>query len=137
MTAPNEPVDVPPLAGPPADREPLVIYPAEYVGSLPYEDHVLQLGDLRISDVHGFNPASVYVRRISGKADGFSIAEVVISVVGDAYAQEELDAENAEAERYPLGAKEYWRGKLVGRASFADGHIMSDDEFEEYWEEDN
>jgi prophage maintenance system killer protein len=130
------PFVVSPPAGEPVHREPLVIYRRSmYVGALPYEDHVLQLGDLRISDVQGFNPASVYVRRISGKADGFSVAEIIISVVGDAYAQEELNAENAEAERYPLGAKEYWRGKLVGRASFADGHVMSDDEFEEYWEE--
>ena len=128
------PFDSRPPAGVPVDRGPLIIYPAEYVGALPYEDHVVQLGnELSIGDVHGFNPASVYVRRISGKADGFSIAEIIISVVGDAYAQEELDAENAEAERYPLGAKEYWRGKLVGRASFPDGHVMSDDEFEEYW----
>jgi hypothetical protein len=33
--------------------------------------------------------------------------------VGDQYAQEELDAENAEAERYPLGPKEFWRARMV------------------------
>ena len=53
----------------------------------------------------GYNPASVYVRRGSGKTDAVSGAEIIISAVGDQYAQEELDAENAEAERYPLGPR--------------------------------
>lgn len=113
----------------------MVIYPAEYVGALPYDGHTVTLGDLAITDVHGFNPAGVHVRRISGKTDGISVAEIIISVVGDGYAQEELDAENAEAERYPLGHKEYWRTRLVGKAVFADGHTMTDDEFETEWTE--
>lgn len=114
---------------------PVVIYPAEYVGPLTYTDHRITLGDLTIDDVHGFNPAGVYVRRISGKTEGISVAEIVISVVGDGYAQEELDAENAEAERYPLGPKEYWRGRLVGTALYDDGHTMTDEEFEAEWAE--
>jgi death on curing protein len=117
-------------------RAPLVIYPAEYVGDLAYTDHAVRLGDLTISDVHGFNPAGVYVRRISGKTDGISVAEVIISVVGDGYAQEELDAENAEADLYPLASKEFWRGRLVGKATYgADGHGMTDEEFERDWAE--
>jgi death on curing protein len=110
------------------------IFPAEFVGSLEYTDNAVQLGDIRISDVHGFNPAGVYVRRVSGKTGGLSVAEIIISVVGDGYAQEELDVENEEAARYPLGAKEYWRGRMVGKyRSGADGHLMTDAEFEADW----
>lgn len=114
----------------------MVIYPAEYVGSLGYEENAIHLGDLVVHDVHGFNPAGVYVRRIGGKTEGISVAQIVISVVGDAYAEEQLNAENAEADRYPLGPKEYWRTKLVGHASYADGHVMTDAEFEDEWGED-
>jgi hypothetical protein len=82
-------------------RAPLVIYPAEFVGPLPYTDGTIAIGELTIRDVHGYNPAGVYVRRISGKSDGISVAEIIISVVGDGYTQEELDIESDEAGRYP------------------------------------
>lgn len=119
-----------------SERPPLVIYPAEYVGDLPYPDHTVTIGDLVIHDVHGYNPAGVYVRRISGKTEGISVAEIIISAVGDGYAQEELDAENAEAERYPLGVKEFWRSRLVDKATYGkDGHPMTDEEFESGWAE--
>lgn len=111
-----------------------VIYPAEYVGPLSYENHTVRVGDLVIHDVHGYNPAGVYVRRISGKTAGISVAEVIISAVGDRYAQEELDAENVEADRYPLGAKEYWRARLVGKATYGeDAHPMTEEDFEADW----
>ena len=114
----------------------MVIYPAEYVGGLSYEGHMVEVGDLRIGDVHGYNPAGVYVRRISGKTDGISVAEIIISVVGDAYAQEELDAENAETKRYPFGQKEFWRSRLVGKATYGiDRHPMTNAEFEGDWAE--
>ncbi len=114
----------------------LVLYPAEYVGQLRYENDTIRIGDIQINDVHGYNPAAVYVRRLSGKADGISVAEIIISVVGDAYAQEELDAENAEAQRHPLGPKAYWRARLVGKATYgADQHPMTDVEFEAEWQE--
>ena len=119
-----------------AQRPPLVIYPAEYVGDLPYADHTVTIGELVIHDVHGYHPAGVYVRRISGKTEGISVAEIIISAVGDGYAQEEFDAENAEAERYPLGVKEFWRSRLVGKATYGkDGHPMTDEEFESDWAE--
>lgn len=126
----------PPLPARLPDRPALEIYPAEYVGPLPYQDHTVHVGDLVIHDVYGYNPAGVYVRRISGKTEGISVAEVIISAVGDRYAQEELDAENAEAERYPLGAKEFWRARLVGNATYGpDGHLLTDEEFEADWAE--
>jgi hypothetical protein len=74
------------------------VYPAEHVGALPYADNVIELGDLAVHHMSGYNLAGVYVRRISGKTKGISVAEIIISVVGDRYAQEELDAENAEAQ---------------------------------------
>lgn len=103
---------------------------------MPYDDHEIRIGDLAVRDVHGFNPAAVYVRRISGKTEGISVAEIIISVVGDYYAQEELDAENEEADRYPLGPKEFWRARLVGNALYgSDQHPMTDEEFEADWAE--
>jgi death on curing protein len=130
-------LDLPPPAPPGLPQRPaLVVYPAEYIGPLPYQDHTLQIGDLVIHDVHGYNPAGVYVRRISGKTEGITVAEVIISAVGDGYAQEELDADNAEAERYPLGAKEFWRTRLVGSATYGlDKHLMTNDEFDADWAE--
>ncbi|MFB9312675.1 hypothetical protein [Nocardioides plantarum] len=113
----------------------LIRYPAEYVGQIGYENHSIAVGDLVVSDVHGFNPANVYVRRVSGKVDGLSVAEIIVSVVGDEYAQEELDQENDEANRYPLGPKECWRGRMVGKYRYGrDGHLMTNDEFESDWE---
>lgn len=130
-------VERPPvLQSRPSGRPPLVLYPAEYVGALHYDNGTVHVGQLQVNDVHGYNPAAVFVRRVSGKAEGISVAEIIISVVGDAYAQEELDAENAEAQRHPLGVKEYWRARLVGKATYgADEHPMTDVEFEAEWDE--
>jgi death-on-curing protein len=117
-------------------RPPLVIYPAEFVGALPYSENTIQIGDIIVRDIHGYNPAGVYVRRISGKTKGISVAEIIVTVVGDGYAQEELEAENAEADRYPLGPKEFWRGRLVGKATYGrDGYPMTNEEFEADWAE--
>jgi death-on-curing protein len=119
-----------------SSRPPLVIYPAEHVADLPYTDHTIHIGELAIRDVHGYNPAGIYVRRVSGKTDGISVAEIIVTVVGDEYAQEELDSENTEAERYPLGPKEFWRSRLVGKATYGrDAHPMTDAEFEADWAE--
>ena len=113
-----------------------VVYGAEYIGELGYLNNTIRVGDLVIHDVHGYNPAAVYVRRISGKIAGISVAEIIISAVGDGYAQEELDAENAEAARYPLGPKEYWRAEMVVKYRYGtDQHLLTDAEFEADWEE--
>lgn len=114
----------------------LEIFPIEFVGLLPYQENKIILGDLVIDDIHGYNPASVFVRRVSGKTEGISVTEVVISVIGDGYAQEELDVENMEAERYPLGPKECWRQKMVGKYRYgADNHLMTNEDFEDDWSE--
>lgn len=40
-----------------------------------------------------------------------------------------------EAERYVLSPKEYWRSAMVGKYTYgADQHLMTDQEFEEDWE---
>lgn len=114
----------------------LVSYAAEFIGNLPYENNTIRVGEHQIHEIHGYNPAAVYVRRLSGKTEGLSISEIIISVVGDGYAQEELDAENAEAARYPLGPKEYWRGRMVGKYTYGpDGHLMTNEDFEADWAE--
>ena len=114
----------------------MVIYPAEYIGELLYDNHAIQVGQHLIRDVYGYNPASVYVRRMSGKDESVTVAEIIISAVGDQYAQEELDAENAEAERYPLGPKEFWRARMVGNYLYGpDQHPMTNAEFEQDWDE--
>lgn len=130
----------PPEAGvepaPAARNAALVSYAAEFIGHLPYENNTIRVGEHLVHEIHGYNPAAVYVRRLSGKTEGLSISEIIISVVGDGYAQEELDAENAEAARYPLGPKEYWRGRMVGKYTYgADGHLMTDEDFEADWAE--
>jgi len=121
-------------AGPAPPYAALVSYAAEFIGNLPYENNTIRVGEHLIHEIHGYNPAAVYVRRLSGKTEGLSISEIIISVVGDGYAQEELDAENAEAARYPLGPKEYWRGRMVGKYTYgADGHLMTNEDFEADW----
>jgi death-on-curing protein len=122
--------------GPPPPNAALISYAAEFIGNLPYENNTIRVGEHLIHEIHGYNPAAVYVRRLSGKTEGLSVSEIIISVVGDGYAQEELDAENAEAARYPLGPKEYWRGRMVGKYTYgADGHLMTNEDFEADWAE--
>ena len=86
--------------------------------------------------------AEVFVRRIS---DDLSVYQIVISR-GDGLFQEVLDGQNFEADRYPLGPKEYWRSKMVGEyligeyEANASGResdtVMTDADFERYWAED-
>jgi death on curing protein len=130
-----------PVPTAPHESEPtahrLTTYPAEYLGPLHYTGNTIQVGDVVVRDVHGYNPAAVYVRRISGKTEGISIAQIVISVIGDGLAQEELDAENMEAARYPLGRKEFWRERMVGKYRYGDdSHLLTNAEFEADWEAD-
>ena len=72
----------------------------------------------------------VYVRR--GSID-LRIIEVLIAR-HDGLAEEELEYQNEQAEIYPLGPKEYWRGEMVGKATYGvDHHLMTDEEFEADW----
>lgn len=125
------------------DSEPMlggIMEPAEFVGMMAYEDGKLVLGDLTI-EATGYNPAAVYVRRMVVKGpDGppywREVHSVIISVRGDGYAQEELDEQNRRAQVYLLGPKEYWRQVQVGHYTYGpDGHVMTDEEFEQEWAE--
>lgn len=136
LVSPNAPPETGVAAGPAPPDAALVSYAAEFIGNLPYENNTIRVGEHLIHEIHGYNPAAVYVRRLSGKTEGLSVSEIIISVVGDGYAQEELDAENAEAARYPLGPKEYWRGRMVGKYTYgADRHLMTNEDFEADWAE--
>lgn len=138
-----------------SDEEPTVvqILGAEYVGEARHgAGGILRIGEpgpdgtgvveINLSRT-GLNPdgyccwwnthtVAVYVRRLS---DDLSVAEIHMTR-HDGLAQEELDRENAEAERYPLGPKEYWRGKMVGKYRYGpDQHLLTDEEFEADWED--
>jgi hypothetical protein len=108
--------------------EPVFILPAEYLGEAESPGGVLRIGGLEVPVWCG--SVSVFVRRAS---DDLSIMEVHIAR-HDGLAQEQLDQENMEADRYPLGPKEYWRSKMVGSFQYGtDGHRMTEEEFEADW----
>lgn len=115
------------------------ILSAEYVGQANIVDDVIDVGGLKIplglTPWKGYLPPSigVYLRRDS---TDLSVMEIHIAR-HDGYAQEELDQQNDEAERYPLGPKEYWRSEMVGKYRYGvDAHIMTNEEFESDWAED-
>lgn len=131
----------------PRENKTVYILPAEYVGEAAHgPDGKLRIGEgdkvveLDLSRT-GLKPegyccwwnthtVGVYVRRFS---DDLSIAEIHMAR-HDGLAQEELDHENAEAARYPLGPKEYWRAKMVGKYRYGpDQHLMTDEDFEDDW----
>jgi len=72
------------------------IFPAQFVGEAVIIDGVLDVGGCKVEGItYGFNPASVYVRHAIGE-DGVSVAHVLVEIVGDAFAQEQLEAQNAD-----------------------------------------
>jgi hypothetical protein len=48
----------------------LVSYAAEFIGNLTYENDTIRVGGHLIHEIHGYNPAAVYVRRLSGQDRG-------------------------------------------------------------------
>jgi hypothetical protein len=123
--------------------ETVTILPAEWVGKAAHDkEGILTIGTgdniVRLPLTKGTMPrwwkdecVDVYVRRLSSD---LSICEILIAQ-HDGYVVEELDNEKDEAERYPLGPKEYYRTKHVGKLQYADGHLMTNEEFEFDWEE--
>jgi hypothetical protein len=107
------------------------ILPAEFFGIANAPDRRLAIGGLDLpvwSD-----RVAVYIRRNSSD---LSIIEIEIAA-HDGPEQEELDLLNFEAERYPLGPKEYCQSKMVGKYTYgADSHPMTEMDFEEQWSED-
>ena len=86
------------------------ILPAEFVGMAKETDGVLNIGGLEVRTGGWWKDGNiaVYVRRSS---DNLQAIEIVMAK-HDGYSQEELDAQNEEAENYPLGAEAYWEGEL-------------------------
>jgi len=98
-----------------------LILGAEWVGNAEVVDGVLDIGGVKVQ--WDRKDASVYVRR---RNSDLSVIEVHLAQ-HDGLNQEELDRQNEEAERYPLGAKEYWRGEQCGKNGW------SEEEFELFW----
>lgn len=116
-------------------RAAMVIYPAEYVGALTYADNAIEIGDLTVHDVHGYNPAGVYVRRISGKAEGspWQRSSFPWSVMGTpkkSSTPRTLKRSGTQRREGVLAESPRWQG-TYGR----DGHPLTDDEFEADWAE--
>jgi hypothetical protein len=111
----------------------IVILPAEHLGTARAVDGVLNVGGLNVSVPWGNEGrVDVYVRRSS---DDLSIIEIHMAR-HDGLAQEELDEQNRQAEEYPLGPKEYWRGVMVGKyTSGPDNHLLTNEEFDTDWDE--
>jgi hypothetical protein len=122
----------------------MVILSAEFVGKAAHDKNgmlTIGTGDkivklyLNKGDTPGWwqdGCVNVYVRRF---ANDLSICEILIAQ-HDGYAQEELDYENEQAEIYPLGPKEYWKTKMVGKYKYGlDEHLMTEEEFEKDWED--
>lgn len=108
------------------------ILPAEYVGSAQIVDNAITVGGFKVPLGRATKAESVgvYVRRMS---TDLSVIEVSLAF-HDGLAQEELDQQNAEASRYPLGDKEYWRAAMVGKYQTGlAGRLMTEEDFEEYW----
>lgn len=108
------------------------ILPAEWLGNAEIVDGYVDVGGVK---VHApWSMASVYVRRSSSD---LSILEIHLAR-HDGLAQEEFDEQIRQADEYPLGPKEYWRSEMVGKYMIGtDQHLMTDQEFEEDWSEDD
>jgi hypothetical protein len=107
-----------------------LLLPAEFIGLATLTDGVLDIGGVEVRFNVGWPNLAVYVRR---DTKDLSVVEVELAI-HDGLEEEELEMLNMEAERYPLGPKEYWRSKMVGRYTIgADSHPMTDDDFETDW----
>ena len=123
-----------------------IILPPQFIGDAAHgDDGILRIGTPR-SDGSGVveirltkrnkpgwwytNTVPVYVSRW---ADDLSIVEIQMAQ-HDGLHDAELEYQNEQADIYPLGPKEYWRGELVGKAAYGlDKHFMTNEEFEEDW----
>lgn len=144
------------MADPSDEREPdFYILGAEHVGNAFAPNGQLTIGSPNPDEAtdpghHGevvidlnWGWYSVYVRRSSRD---LSVMEVCMAR-HDGLAQEELDRQNDEAQRFPLGPKEYWRGEMVGKFSIGIARAqetdrdpadpMTDEDFELDWAEGN
>ena len=117
-----------------------IIVGPEWVANTHWDEESgsIQIGDTVINGITGFNPANIYVERLFDMERGSMISSIIISFHGDHWAQAESDRESEEAARYPLGPKEYWRTKMVGKYTYGiDNHPMTNEEFEADWDDED
>jgi len=125
------------------------VLPAEYVGEAGHDTEgnlTIGTGDKTVTvnlSTVGYpgwwktQTVGVYVRRYS---DDLSICEIHMTR-HDGLAQEALDEQNRQADEYPLGPKEYWRGETVGKYTTKGGdadapsRLMTDEDFEDEWDD--
>ena len=111
-------------------QDPTYILAAEHFGTAEAKDGKLNIGDLEVP--YRDQRADIYIRRSS---KDLSVMEIHIAC-HDGLSQEELDRQNDEAEYHPLGPKDYWRTRMVGKyVNGHDGSLMTDEDFEEFWAE--
>jgi hypothetical protein len=111
------------------------ILPLEHIGQAKTVDGILNIGGLEIPYEESIDgTVNVYIRR---ESNGLSIMEISIAA-HDGLAAECMENELMEADRYPGGPKEYYRGSMVGKNTYGiDGHPMTDAEFELEWSEND
>lgn len=80
---------------------PCIEWPASWVGQVDVSGGVLKIGDLEVGNVgSGYPAANVYVREVTGKRTLSGVIEqpvvgkILIEIIGDGFAQEELDEIN-------------------------------------------
>lgn len=112
------------------DEHVTYILSAEFVGMAEPVGGFIYVGGVPVRWTRGC--VGVYVRRYSSDLEP---AEIHLTS-HDGLSQEELDEQNRQAEEYPLGPKEYWRGEMVGKYTYGvDNHTMTNAEFESDWAE--
>lgn len=109
-----------------------IVLPAELVGVVTVESGVVHVGELEIQAGPRDGLVSVYMRR---SPVDLGAQEIIIAFDPTRCASEEEAAQYVEADRYPLGEKEYWRSELVGKCVWGDSsEVMTDEDFEHYYE---
>ncbi len=81
------------------------ILPAERLGTATVVDGCIDVGGVKVPWPYYPDGEAVYVRRSS---TDLSVMEIHLTQ-HDGLAQEELDHQNAEAQRYPGGPDAYWK----------------------------
>jgi hypothetical protein len=103
----------------------------ERAGIAELTERRLDIGGVKVSVA--YDRMEVWVRR---DPDTLEAVDIMI-YYGDAFAAEELEELNRQAELHPAGPKEFWRAQMVGIYTYGyDKHPMTAAEFEEYWADD-
>lgn len=111
----------------------VTILPAEFIGVAQAVEDMLDIGGLPVRvPWYADGEIAVFVRRSSRD---LSIIEIHMAR-HDGLMQEEMDEQHRQADAHPGGPKEYWRGEMVGTSHDCGKTAMTNEEFEQWWEED-